>query len=490
MTCPPQVERAEPAPAPVASVWDGVLRRLGRELSSFALEAWIGPLSLELADDGLRLVCPSAFHCERIRERYLARILEHAAQECGQAVAVTLVVRAVAAADGEGRGGAGHAPRARSDADPAARPRVFPVRSDEARREPAPPPEPRRPAPTGPRFDDFAAGASNALALEAARALAHGRQLAVSPLYVVAAVGLGKTHLASAVVAEVNGRGERAVYASGEQFTNELLSSIRAQRTAEFKRRYRECDVLVLEDVHFLRGKQSTQLELLHTLEHLARRGARVMLTADRLPREIPDLDPRLASRLASGLVAEVEAPDLELRRRIVRAKACAASITLPADCLERVVTAIPGSVRDLEAAIVQLAASASLLKRSIDLALVEAALRKVLPRLGARLDPERIAALVAAHFDTGADALASRSRRREILVPRQIAMYLCSRYTDSSLQRIGEAFRRNHPSVAHAVRAVERALAARAPMASRVAPLLAELDALSGGRRGPQRKR
>ena len=467
MTCSPQVERAAHAPAPTASLWDGVLRRLGRELSPFALEAWIGPLSLESADGGLRLVCPSAFHCERVRERYLERIVAHVAQEGGRAVAVTLAVRA-----------------------PAARPRVFPVRTESMRRDPPPAPAARR-APAGPRFADFAAGASNALALEAARALAHGRQLAVSPLYIVASVGLGKTHLASAVVAEVSERGERGVYASGEQFTNELLASIRAQRTAEFKRRYRECDVLVLEDVHFLRGKQSTQLELLHTLEHLARSGARVMLTAERLPREIPDLDPRLASRLASGLVAEIEAPDLELRRQIVRAKVGGAGIALPPDCLERVVHAIPGSVRDLEAAIVQLVASASLLKRSIDLALVEAALRKVLPRPGgAHLDPERIAALVATHFGTATDALASRSRRREVLVPRQIAMYLCSRYTDASLQRIGEAFRRNHPSVANAVRAVERALTLRAPVASRVAPLLAELDALSGGRKGPQRKR
>ena len=486
MTCSPQVERAARAPAPTASLWDGVLRRLGHELSPFALEAWIGPLSLESADGGLRLLCPSAFHCERVRERYLARIVEHVAQEGGRAVAVTLAVRAATRVHGAGDGDAA----ARSDADPAARPRVFPVRSEGARRDLAPSAAARQ-APARPRFGDFAAGASNALALEAARALAHGRQLAVSPLYVVASVGLGKTHLASAVVAEVSERGERAVYASGEQFTNELLASIRAQRTAEFKRRYRECDVLVLEDVHFLRGKQSTQLELLHTLEHLARSGARVMLTAARLPREIPDLDPRLASRLASGLVAEIEAPDLELRRQIVRAKVGGAEIPLPPDCLERIVHAIPGSVRDLEAAIVQLVASASLLKRSIDLALVEAALRKVLPRSGgAQLDPERIAALVAAHFGTPTDTLASRSRRREVLVPRQIAMYLCSRYTDASLQRIGEAFRRNHPSVAHAVRAVERALAARAPVASRVAPLLAELDALSGGRKGPQRKR
>ena len=487
MTCPPQVDRAEFVLAQATSLWDGVLRRLGRELSPFALEAWLGPLSPEPVEDALRLVCPSAFHCERVRERYLPRIAEHAAQECGRPIGVTLAVRASAARPAASESAIAAAPRASSEVDPEPRPRVFPVRPQPERRA-----EPPQPCARAEGFDEFAAGASNALALEAARALAGGRQLAVSPLFVVAAVGLGKTHLASAVVAEAGARGERAVYASGEQFTNELLASIRAQRTAEFKRRYRECDVLVLEDVHFLRGKRSTQLELLHTLEHLARRRARVMLTAERLPREIPELDPRLVSRLASGLVAEIESPDLELRRRILRAKASAARIALPPECLERVATAIPGSVRDLESAIVQLAASASLLKRSIDLALVEAALRKVLPGGGSghRIDPERVAALVAAHFGTSLDTLASRSRRREFLIPRQIAMYLCSRYTDASLQRIGEAFRRNHPSVANAVRAIERSLATRSAVASRVAPLVAELDDLSGGRKGPQRKR
>ena len=475
MTCSPQVDRAVSALAQATSLWDGVLCRLARELPPLALEAWLKPLSPESADEGLRLVCPSAFHCERVRERYLARIVEHAAEACGRSIAVALAVRAVSTP----------APETSDTSTTAARPvtRVFPVRPQAAPRA-----EPSR-ACAAPAFDEFAAGSSNALALEAARALAGGRQLAVSPLYVAAAAGLGKTHLASAVAAEVTGRGERAVYASGEQFTNELLASIRAQRTAEFKRRYRECDVLVLEDVHFLRGKQSTQLELLHTLEQLARRGARVMLTAERLPREIPDLDARLASRLASGLVAEIETPDLELRRRILRAKASAAQIALPPDCLERLATAIPSSVRDLESAVVQLAGSAALLGRSIDLLLVEAALRKVLPRrAGCAIDPERVAALVAAHFGTSIDLLASRSRRRDFLVPRQIAMYLCSRYTDASLQRIGEAFRRNHPSVANAVRAVERSLATRSPVASRVAPLLAELDALTGGRKGPHR--
>jgi chromosomal replication initiator protein len=348
------------------------------------------------------------------------------------------------------------------------------------------------PAPDLPALDfaSFVVGPGNALAREAAVALARGRQLAVSPLYLHGGRGLGKTHLACAVARAAHGRGERVVYVSAEQFTNELMAAIRTQRTEELKRRFREqCDLLVLEDVQFLRGKRQTQLELLHTLEHLVRRGARALFTAEHLPLEIPDLEPRLASRLASGLCAELEPPDPALRREILRARAAAARVAVPAACVERLADAVPGSVRDLEAALVQVMASASLLRRPIDLGLVEAALRKVTPRpAGGGLEPERVAELVAAHFQLTATALASRSRRKEVLLPRQVAMYLCTLHTDASLERIGRAFGRNHPAVANAARAVKRALAARPALQERIAAIRAEVEALSGGRKGPRR--
>jgi chromosomal replication initiator protein len=206
-----------------------------------------------------------------------------------------------------------------------------------------------------------------------------------------------------------------------------------------------------------------------------------VLLTAERLPKEIPDLDPRLASRMASGLCAEIELPDAELRRAILRAKAAAGGVRLPPGAIERLI-AVPGSVRDLEAVLIQLVATASLLKRVIDLELVESALRKMLPRLAAQgLDVERVVETVATAFQTTPAALASRTRRREVLVPRQLAMYLCTRYTDVSLQRIAQLFGRNHPSVANAVRAVERGLLERAPLRYKVEALIARLDTLSG---------
>lgn len=482
MTCPPQVERATSASEQTSAVWAAVLARLREELPSLAFEAWIEPLADQLAPDGLRLVCPNAFHLERVRERYLARIERYATEANDGPAAVTL--RIAAPPD--------------TTAPMSTRVALAAVRAEppSARVVALPPREPDVPGSSEPNlpphdFASFVVGPGNALAREACAALARGRQLAVSPLYVVAESGLGKTHLAASVAREVRARGERALYVSAEQFTNELMAGIRAQRTEELKRRYREqCDVLIFEDVQFLRGKRQTQLELLHTLEQLVRRGARILLTAEQLPREIPDLDPRLAARLASGLCAEIEPPDGELRRAILRAHTAAAGVSMPAACVDRLVAAAEkGSVRDLESALVQVLASASLLRRPIDLDLVETALRKLRPRHGGgRLPPERIAEIVADQFQLTPAALASRSRRRDVLLPRQIAMVLCMQHTDASTEEIGRTFGRSHPAVKNAARALDVALSARPALRERLAAIRAEIEALTGARKGPRR--
>lgn len=482
MTCPPQVERATSAFGPTSAVWTAVLARLREELPSLAFEAWIEPLADQLTHEALRLVCPNAFHLERVRERYLARIERYAAEANEIPIPVTLRV---------GELSADAAPPAKAarilegTRQPVASVRVVPLRAPDPRIAVAP--EPDLPPHD---FASFVVGPGNALAREACAALARGRQLAVSPLYVVARSGLGKTHLAAAVAREVRARGERALYVSAEQFTNELMAAIRTQRTDELKQRYRErCDVLVFEDVQFLRGKRQTQLELLHTLEQLVRRGARILLTAEQLPRDIPDLDPRLAARLTSGLCAEIEPPDLELRRAIVRAHANAAGVTIPAPCVDRLVAMATSSVRDIESALVQVLATASLLRRPIDLELVETALRKLTPRnAGGSLEPERVAEIVATHFQLTPAALASRSRRQEVLLPRQIAMVLCMHHTNASMEQIGRIFGRSHPAVHNAARALKVALAARPVLQERLAVLRAEIEALSGTRKGPRR--
>jgi chromosomal replication initiator protein len=456
-------------PSPLAA-WDGALARLSAETPPLALKAWILPLGIQADGDTLVLSAPTAFHAERVRTRYLSAIELQLASEAGARVPVRIEV-------GSEVGGTrceAVATAAPSDAVPAqsAAPRASVVRV-----EPLAAPAAQLALPH--TFDTFVVGPGNALAREASLALARGRTLGAGPLFLAGPPGIGKSHLARAVVHEARAQGAgRALYASAESFTSELMSAIRANETPAFRRRYRrECDLLVLEDVQFLAGKNATQLELFHTVEHLRLVGARVVLTADRLPRDIARLDARLASQLASGLVAEMDPPDRELRRDILRDRAARGGFRLPDDCLELLADTVHGSVRDLEGVLMQLVTSSVLLGRKIDRALAENALRKVGGPSGAARSLDDVIDCVAQFFGLRRAELASRSRRRATLRPRQLAMYLCRQFTDASLSEIGRALGRDHPAVANALRAVERALLERAPLRYQVEEISARLQ-------------
>jgi chromosomal replication initiator protein len=468
--------------------WDGVLRRLGGDLPAFALEAWLRPLALEAEGDGMRLLCPTPFHLERVRERFLPRIAGLLREQVGRELVVSLAVAPAPmpasearsepeASGGGGAGSAGAVPARGGGAGSARAVTAMPERC-------APPPAAAQRAHT---FDSFVVGPCNALAREAAYALAQDRQQSLNPLFLVSEPGLGKTHLARAIVAEARRCGnERTVYTSAEGFTSEFMAAIRGKRMEPFKRRFRQgCELLVIEDVQFLGSKTATQLELFHTLVHLLDAGARVVLSADRLPRRSDGFEPRLCSQMAAGLVAELEPPDAALRRRILRAKASGGGVGVPEDCLDRLVEGARGSVRDLEGVLIQLVAMASLMKRPIDLELTEAALRKLaVPEPRGRLDATAVIRTVALFFGLSPEALAMRSRRRDVLVPRQLAMYLCRRYTGLALGEIARAFDRDHPAVSNAVKVIERKILERAPLRYQVEELSARLDRLE--RRSP----
>ncbi len=333
------------------------------------------------------------------------------------------------------------------------------------------------------RFDNFVVGSCNALAREASVAIAEGRQRGANPLYLSAQSGLGKTHLARAIAAGAGaGSGPgRVVYAAAETFTNDFTASILGKRMQQFKRRYRfGCQLLVMEDVQFLEAKRKTQLELFHTILHLLDAGGRVVLTGDRLPRDLSGLDPRLRSQMAAGLVAELEPPDARVRREILRAKAAAGGVRIPDACLELLVESLRGSVRDLEGVLIQLVATASLLKRPIDEKLTRAALHKLLPTPCASLDVVEIVEAVAAFFRSTPEKLAGRSRRRDVVWPRQLAMVLCRRYTEASHAEIGRLFGRQHTAVRNAVKVAERAMLESAPRRYQVEALTARIEALA----------
>jgi chromosomal replication initiator protein len=331
-------------------------------------------------------------------------------------------------------------------------------------------------------FENFVVGACNRLAREASLAVAQGTQQPVNPLYLTSAPGLGKTHLSRAIARTRSRADGRVIYTSSESFTNQFTGAIREKRMDHFKKRFRQsCDLLVVEDVQFLGAKNATQLELFHTLSHLIDIGARVVLTADRLPREIGDLNERLRSHMTAGLVATLDTPDALVRREILRVKAASGGVHLPGDCLDLLVDATRGSVRDLEGVLVQLVTTSSLLKRTIDLELTEQALKKIsalrAPEL--RLELGTIIEVVAKFYRTTPEALASRSRRKDVMIPRQLAMYLGRRYTDQPASAIGRAFARSHPSVSNAEKAVERKVLESAPFRYKVEAISARLDEL-----------
>ena len=452
-------------------------------MPAFTLEAWVRPLIAEESGEALRLLCPSQFHRDRLRDRYLGRISECAAQEAGRPVKVEFAV--------SDRAGGKANEDARAEAAPvsSAPPLRSPGRARTARGSGASPSAPGR---SGGRpsqrtlpysFENFVVGSCNALAREAALAVARGEQETLNLLYLKSEIGLGKTHLARAIVSESRMNGHRrALYTSAESFTNQFMQSIRSKQMDRFKRRFRDdCDLLVVEDMPFLASKSATQLEMFHTLTHLLDVGGCVVLTGHCLPRSIPGIDPRLSSQMTAGLIAELEMPDARVRREILRSKAAAGGVGLPEDCLDLLVERVRGNVRDLEGVLIQLVSTASLLKKRIDLALTEGALRKIAdpcPQIR-RLTSRTVIEVVAAFFRTTPETIVSRSRRRDVLVPRQLAMYLCRRFTNEPVNAIARSFGRNHTAVTNAEKVIARDVLERAPLRYQVEALSERLDQL-----------
>jgi chromosomal replication initiator protein len=310
-------------------------------------------------------------------------------------------------------------------------------------------------------FERFVVGSNNELAAAASRAVSDQLARIYNPLFLYGGVGLGKTHLMHAIGHHVLTADSttRVAYLSCEQFTNELVSSIRNGTTQAFRTRYREIDLLLVDDVQFLQGKEGTQEEFFYTFNALYDAQRQIVLTSDRPPQELPRLPERLVSRFEWGLVVDMRPPDFETRVAILRKKAEDDGLTIDSAVLDFIAQSCTASVRELEGAVIKLLAYSSLTNQDITPSLAQTALRYAMRRAhqdGPVQSPERIRKLVARRWRVREDALESKRRTRDVTVPRQVAMYLIKDLLGTPLSRIGELFGgRDHTTVIHSIRKV-----------------------------------
>lgn len=325
-------------------------------------------------------------------------------------------------------------------------------------------------------FETFVIGSSNRFPHAAAVAVAEAPGKAYNPLMVYGESGLGKTHLLHAIGHYVRSlyNGARVRYVSSEEFTNEFINAIRDDRQDRFKRRYRDVDVLLIDDIQFLEGKTQTQEEFFHTFNTLHNANKQIVLTSDRPPKRLEALEDRLRNRFEWGLITDVQPPDLETRIAILRKKAAMDRLTAPADVLEFIASKIQTNIRELEGALIRVTAFAALNRQQVDLTLAEIVLKDLIPEGGEpEITPAAIIAQTAAYFGVPIDELTGPSRGRHLVQGRQIAMYLCRELTDLSLPKIGAQFgNRDHTTVMYANNKINQLLAERRSVYNQVSEL------------------
>jgi chromosomal replication initiator protein len=459
----------------MSELWSSVLRRLSDQVAPQNFDMWLRPIECRRIEGStVYLRAPNPYVRLWFESNYLPIVLDELRTETATDYAVAF--EADAAAPGPARVGAVRAEPAGSSngsngsSKPngssttgvngavalamSSEPQGTRARAGSA----ADPDSGAEPLVLNPRytFESFVAGPSNQLAFAAAQAAASSYPPKYNPIFICGGVGLGKTHLLHAI-GHRSGQGRpgaRILYLSGERFMNEYIHAIRTNQMHLFRRRYREgCDVLLVDDVQFLAGKDGTQDEFFHTFNALHDSHRQIVLTADRKPHEISDIADRLRTRFAWGLLADIEPPELEVRVAILRKKAAAESIHLPDDVALFIASAIRSNVRELEGALIRLAAYASLSARSIDLDFARQTLEGSIARPREHLTTESIIKCVANYYGLKISDIKSPRRHKSVAGPRAVAMYLARTHTADSYPDLGRAFGgKHHTTVISAV--------------------------------------
>lgn len=488
---------------PSRGLWRRILDGVRRQLASRALyETWFQRVSFGcLAGDELVVHVPNRFfqdwHAAKFRDEW-----GHAAAEAaGRRIAVRFEVPAGAAKGGDsslpsatgpveeggavretpesprGTGSSGAVLESPPPAPPSRPDTVRPRRDAREDEPPARTPAPLPPTPPAPdalaalrtpqlqphyTFENFVVGPSNQVAHAAARAVADKPGGTYNPLFLYGSVGLGKTHLLQAICHAILKRSPsfRIVYLTCEQFTNEYVSAIQRNATEGFRSRIRTVDMLAIDDIHFLAGKQRTQEEFFHSFNMLHQANKQVILSSDGPPTDIPTLEERLVSRFKWGLVEELEQPETETRMAIIRRKAELMQLTLPSEVVEYIAQNVRANIREIEGAIANVRSRSLLLGNPIDLSMAKAALEPALRHESTAITLDRITQVVAGHWSAKVSDLRSKKRTKSVSLPRQVIMYLGRELTNLSLEEIGDHFGgRDHTTVLYAIeRVAERA--------------------------------
>jgi chromosomal replication initiator protein len=452
----------------LVAVWQRSLDGLADGALSPQNRAWITlTRPLGLVEDTALLAAPNDFTKDLLESRYRTLIADALSSQLGREIRVAVTVQPLEPETDE-----------RFESHP-----VEP--------EPEPEPEPVRTAVTLPRdasrsaeparlnpkytFETFVIGSSNRFAHAAAVAVAEAPAKAYNPLFIYGQSGLGKTHLLHAIGHySASLFGQKVRYVSSEEFTNDFINSIRDDKAGAFQRRYRDNDILLVDDIQFLENKERTQEEFFHTFNTLHNANKQIVISSDRPPKQLSTLEDRLRNRFEWGLITDVQPPDLETRIAILRKKAAHDRLAVPDDVMEYISTKIQSNIRELEGALIRVTAFASLNRAPVDLHLAEVVLKDLIPEHGG---PEITAAIImgatSAYFGLSMEDLCGSSRSRVLVTARQIAMYLCRELTDMSLPKIGQAFGgRDHTTVMHADRKIRSLMAERRSIYNQVTEL------------------
>jgi chromosomal replication initiator protein DnaA len=435
--------------------WQSVLGQLQMEMPRASFDTWVRDTKPVSYQDGtLTIGVRNAYARDWLESRLASTVSRLLVGIMNASVAVNFIVN-------------GNEPETMMDETPLPQPE--PVAAYD---------QPVRPSNMNPRylFDTFVVGSGNRLAHAACLAVAEKPARAYNPLFLYGGVGLGKTHLLHAIGNACHARGLNVLYVSSEEFTNDMITAIRTHTNQAFREKYRSADVLLVDDIQFIAGKESTQEEFFHTFNTLHGQDKQIIVSSDRPPKSLNTLDERLRSRFEWGLTADIQPPDFETRLAILRSKAERTGRQISGDILETIARRVQSNIRELEGALNRILAFSDLSGTHLTPQLVEVALADLLPQRS-DVQPQKIIELVAKEWQTTVEALLGRDRSQKIAQPRQVAMYLLRKETDASLPQIGEVLGgRDHTTVMYAIQKIASDIETKTDLRKRVVNIKQQL--------------